>query len=68
MPYDLTYMWNLINKTNKQNRTRGTEVRNNLTVTRGEVGGDNGDTWTKPRGEGTQGREVGMAGVGGRVG
>ena len=46
----------------KQNITRDIEIKNNLTVTRGEVGGDNGggkgdgfpgttikDTWTKPK-------------------
>ena len=39
-PYDLTFKWNLINnnkKTSKQNITRDIEIRNNLTVTRGEV-------------------------------
>ena len=36
IPYDLTYKWNLINKTNnEQNRTRGLEIKNKLTVTRG---------------------------------
>ena len=40
IPYDLTYKWNLI--ANKQNTTRDTEIKNNLIVTRGEVGGDNG--------------------------
>ena len=40
IPYDVTYKWNLINKTNKQqNITRDIEIRNNLTVTRGEMGG-----------------------------
>ena len=48
----------LTKQTSKQNITRDTEIKNNLTVTRGEVGGDNGeefpgttikDTWTKPR-------------------
>ena len=39
IPYDLTYKWNLMNKTNKQNRRRGMEMRNRLTVTRGERGG-----------------------------
>ena len=34
---DLTYEWNLINKTNEQNRTRDMEIKNKLTVTRGEV-------------------------------
>ena len=42
--YDLTFKWNLINKTqtSKQNITRGMETRNRLTVTRGEVGRCNG--------------------------
>ena len=35
IPYDLTYMWNLINKTSKQNITRDIEIKNKLTVTRG---------------------------------
>ena len=39
MPYDLTYMWNLINKTSKQNTTRDIEIKNNVTVIRGEGGG-----------------------------
>ena len=42
IPYDLTYKWNLINKTNKQNITRDIEIKNKLTVTRGEEGRDNG--------------------------
>ena len=37
--YDLIYKWNLINKTNKQNRTRDMEIKDKLTVTRG-VGGE----------------------------
>ena len=36
IPYDLTYDMNLMNKTNKQNRTRGIETRDKLTGTRGE--------------------------------
>ena len=62
-------MWNLINKTNKQaNITKDTEIRNKLTVTRAEVGGDNEgekggrfsgtgikDTWTKPKGHRSEG-------------
>ena len=44
--YDLTYKWDLIKSANKQtsqqNRTRASEIKNKLTVTRGEVGGDNG--------------------------
>ena len=35
-------MWNLINKTNKQNVTSDIEIKSRLTVTTGEVGGDNG--------------------------
>ena len=36
------YKWNLIkNQTRKQNITRNIEIKNNLTVTRGEVGGNN---------------------------
>ena len=34
--YDLTYKWNLINKTSKQNITKDFEINNKLTVTRGE--------------------------------
>ena len=36
-------MWHLTNKTRKQNITRDIEIKNKLTVTRGEVGGDNGN-------------------------
>ena len=49
-------------QTSKQNITRDLEIKNKLTVTRGEVGEDNGgkrgkccqgkcmkDTWTKPK-------------------
>ena len=44
IPYDLTFKWHLIKKkwTSKQNITRDIEIKNNLTVTRGEVGWDNG--------------------------
>ena len=39
-PYDLTYKWNLVNKTNTQaNRTTDNEIKNKLTETRGEGGG-----------------------------
>ena len=43
IPYDLTFNWNLSNKRkkNKQNIMRDIEIKNNLTVTRGEVGGNN---------------------------
>ena len=42
MPYDLTFNWNIINrkKKRKQNITRDIEVKNNLTMDRGEWGGD----------------------------
>ena len=30
IPYDLTYKWNLINKTSEQNRTRDMEIKNKL--------------------------------------
>ena len=36
IPYDLTYRWNLTNKTSKQTITRDTEIKNKLTATRGE--------------------------------
>ena len=39
IPYDLTYKWNLINKTNEWNRARDTEIKNKLTVTREVEGG-----------------------------
>ena len=44
IPYDLTFNWNIINrrKKNKQNITRDIEVKSNLTIARGEWGGDNG--------------------------
>ena len=42
IPYDLTFNWNIINrkKKRKQNITRDTEVKNNLTMDRGEWGGE----------------------------
>ena len=41
--YDLTFNWNLTNKEkSKQNITRDIKIKNNLRVTRVEVGGDNG--------------------------
>ena len=36
IPYDLIYEWKLITKTNEQNRTWDLEIKNKLTVTRGE--------------------------------
>ena len=38
MPYDLTYNRYLMNKTNEKNRARDIEIKNTLTVTRGEWG------------------------------
>ena len=67
-------------QTNKQNKTRDIEIENNLTVTRGEMGRDNGGKGVrvlqlyrnnykghmdKTKGRGwKQGKEVGMDGVG----
>ena len=42
IPYDLTLKWNLMNKRNKQNKTRDIEIENKLIVMRREVGGDKG--------------------------
>ena len=61
IPYDLTFNWNIINekKKSKPNITRDIEIRSNLTIARGETGGDSGegfsgstikDKETKPRG------------------
>ena len=39
IPYDLTYEWNLINNTtSKQSITTDMEIKDKLTVTRGDVG------------------------------
>ena len=44
MPYDLTFNWNIINRRkNKQNIMRDIEVKNNLTIARGEGGRDSGE-------------------------
>ena len=44
IPYDLTFNWNIINRRKKQqNITRDIEVKNNLTIARGEWGGDSGE-------------------------
>ena len=63
--YDFTYKWNLINKTSKEVKYtwRHWNRKKKLTVTRSEVGGDNGgkqrkgrqgtfikDTWAKSKG------------------
>ena len=43
IPYDLTYKWNLFIETKKkQNITKDIELKNKVTVTWGEGGGDNG--------------------------
>ena len=36
LPYDFTYMWNLMNKINKQNRNRLTDIENRLIAVKGE--------------------------------
>ena len=37
IPYDLTFNWNIINRRKaKQNITRDIEIKNNLTIARGE--------------------------------
>lgn len=38
IPYNLTYKWNLINKTNKEKRATDIEITNKLTGTRVEEG------------------------------
>ena len=44
IPYDLTFKWKLIKiQTSKQNITRDIEVKNNLTIARGEWGRDSGE-------------------------
>ena len=48
IPYDLTFNWNIINKRKKkkeikQNITRDIEIKNNVTIARGEWGGDSGE-------------------------
>ena len=44
IPYDLTFNWNIINKRkSKQNITRDIEIKNNVTIARGEWGGDSGE-------------------------
>ena len=56
IPCDLTYKWNLINKTNKQakyNQRHCTEIKNKLTVTTGGGGG----SWGK-EGEGSSKEHV----------
>ena len=40
IPYELTFNWNIIEEKRKQYITRDIEVKNNLTMGRGEWGGD----------------------------
>ena len=63
-------------QTRKQNIIRDIEIKNKLTVTRGEVGGDKGgkgeglsgtcikDMWTKPKGSRIKGGQWGWLGWG----
>ena len=48
IPRDLTCKWDLINKTNKWNRTRDIEIKNKLTTTREGKGvmGGKGEMWS----------------------
>ena len=68
-------------QTSKQNITRDIEIKNKLTATRREVGGDNGDirakgcqgtctkdTWTKPKGSRIEGGRQGWLVLGAVVG
>ena len=45
IPYDLTFNWHIINikEKSKQNITRDIEIKNNLTIARGEGRGDSGE-------------------------
>ena len=44
IPYDLTFNWNIINNKKKQTKyNRGIEIKNNVTIARGEWGGDTGE-------------------------
>ena len=44
IPYDLIFNWDIINKRkSKQNITGDIEVKNNLTIARGEGGRDSGE-------------------------
>ena len=55
----------------KQNITRDIEIKNNLTIAREERGGERGFQRTHGQNQGggwKQGREVGLAGVGGHGG
>ena len=44
IPYDLTFNWNINNKRKKQqNIARDIEIKNIVTIARGEWGGDSGE-------------------------
>ena len=63
IPYDLTFNWNIINrkkkKKRKQNITRDIEVKNNLTMDRGEWGGDSEERGLQELLERTHGQNQG---------
>ena len=43
-PYDLTFNWNITKKRkSKQNITRDIEIKNIVTIAKGEWGGDSGE-------------------------
>ena len=42
IPYDLTFNWNITKEKSKQNITRDIEIKNIVTIARGEWGGDSG--------------------------
>ena len=72
IPYDLTFNWNIISRRkSKQNITRDIEVKNNLTITRGEWRGDYRNYYkghmnnTKGEGGGGEGRWVHLGWGGG---
>ena len=44
IPYDLTFNWNIINRRKKETKyNQDIEVKNNLTIARGEWGGYSGE-------------------------
>ena len=44
IPYDLTFNWNITKKRkSKQNITRDIEIKNIVTIAKGEWGGDSGE-------------------------
>ena len=60
IPYDLTFNWNKSTKEkSKQNITRDIELKSNLTIARGEWGGDNGERGLQELLERTHGQNQG---------